>query len=402
MIVVAVFLLMAVSIGITVNCFNPISVALVKDFGSASGVQVVFMIAALANLIGSALFGKIVSLFSLRIVMPVAAVILSAGIFMWSFCTSLTMLYVVAVFVGLGASGVALVPCGALINNWFEEKKGLAIGIGFSGSVIGGLILVQLVRLILESMDWQAAYMVLGIIAAVVAIPTTIFIVREHPNDKGLVPLGAKAAEGLDQARLKGITLKKFIKTPSFWLLAISVFLMTFINTGMHNNVSIYLTSEVGYEEGMATNIFTLILFAGVFGKILLGALFDKKGVQFGMVTCMAAYIIAVVFFLYSGNLILAIAFAIVFGLIPNAMATVAPPYVTAKIVGVKEYATIFGILNLFYGIGLVTGPVVAAVIFDSMGSYAIAWILFAALSVVLSLAAIIAHRKGKEFSNLE
>ncbi|MCL2155681.1 MAG: hypothetical protein FWH53_08460, partial [Leptospirales bacterium] len=73
-IVAACFFLLAVSIGITVNCFNPLSVALVEKFGSASKVQTIFMIAALTNLIGSALVGKVFSKASMRLAMPIYAI----------------------------------------------------------------------------------------------------------------------------------------------------------------------------------------------------------------------------------------------------------------------------------------------------------------------------------------
>ena len=35
---------------------------------------------------------------------------------------------------GFGRGGVAVVPCGLLMNNWFKEKRGLVTGIALAGS----------------------------------------------------------------------------------------------------------------------------------------------------------------------------------------------------------------------------------------------------------------------------
>ena len=399
-IVAACFLLMAVSIGIIINCFNPLSVELIKEFGSAGSVQLILTIAVLSNLIGGALVGKIMAKFSMRVAMPVYAAIMSAGLIMYAYCGSLNMFYIASLFVGFGASGISLVPCGALINNWFEEKKGLATGIAFTGSVAGGLIFVQLTKILLATADWQAVYMALGIIAAVVAIPITIFIVREHPRDKGLLPFGAKEAAGSAAGVLKGVSLKKYIKTGSFWLLAISVFIIGFTNMGLQNNISIYLTSIKGHTESVAANIFSLYLFVQIFGKIILGAIYDKKGIKFGAIYCMTAFIISVALLIYSGNLYIAIAFAAVFALV-GSMTTVTPPYVTATIVGLKDYPTIFGVLSLFYGIGVATGPVIAARVYDSTGSYDQAWIAFGILAVIIVFTTVLAAKKGEGLSQI-
>ena len=399
-IVAACFLLMAVSIGIIINCFNPLSVELIKDFGSAGGVQLILTIGVLTSLLGGAIFGKIAAKFSMRIVMPVYAAMMSVGIFMWSTCSSLTTFYIVSIFVGLGASGISLVPCGALINNWFEEKKGLATGITFTGSVAGGLIFVQLTKILLLSSDWRMVYIVLAIISAVVSIPITIFLIREHPRDKGLLPFGAKEAASTGKVWLKGISLKKYIKTGSFWLLAISVFIIGFTNMGVQNNISIYLTSAIGHPESTVANIFSLYLFLQIFGKILLGSIYDKKGIKFGSIYCMVTFLLSMALFIYSGNLYIAIAFVVVFAMV-GSMTTVAPPYVAATIVGLKDYPTIFGVLSLFYGVGVAIGPVVAAKVYDSTGSYDQAWITFGILAMILVFTTILAVKKGKEFSQI-
>ena len=50
------------------------------------------------------------------------------------------------------------------------------------------------------------------------------------------------------------------MKTGSFWLLSVSVFIIGFINMGMQNNFSIYMTEEMGHTDNFSTNIFSLVM----------------------------------------------------------------------------------------------------------------------------------------------
>ncbi len=399
-IVLACFLLMAASIGVVVNCFNLFTVELIDEFGYNAGeVQLIGTIATLAALVGGAVVGKVMAKFRMRVAMPVYAVITAGGFFLYSMCESLTSFYVLSLVVGFGMSGVSLIPCGALINNWFTEQKGLATGIAFTGSVAGGLILVQVTKFVIASSGWRTAYMVLGIIAAVILIPTSIFLVRESPKEKGLLPMGAKPGAGNEEV-LTGISTGKYLKTGSFWLLAVTMFIIGFINMGMQNNFSIYMTGEIGQSADFAANVFTVVMGIQIFGKIILGAVYDKKGVKFGAIYCTILFILAVVTFMRSGSTAMAILFGALFGLVCS-MTTVTPPYLTALVVGRKYYSSIYGLLSLFYGVGVAIGPVVAAKVFDATGSYNPAWIAYAVLSVLLVLTTVLSVKKGEGFSQM-
>ena len=167
--------MMAATVGITVNTFTIISPAMIADLGiTATQVQLISLVSTFANMFAGLFVGKVMARFTMRVAMPVYAVLTAAGFFLYSLCESLVMFYLVSVLVGIGMSGVSLVPCGALLNNWFSEKKGLATGIAFSGSVAGGMIFVQVTQAVVDASGWRMGYIVLGIISAVLLIVTTV------------------------------------------------------------------------------------------------------------------------------------------------------------------------------------------------------------------------------------
>ena len=400
-IVIACFLLMAASIGIVINCFNVFTVKLMDEFGwEADQIQLIGTIVSLAALIGGVIVGKVMARFTMRVAMPVYAVLTAAGFFLYSLCESLVMFYLVSVLVGIGMSGVSLVPCGALLNKWFSEKKGLATGIAFSGSVAGGMIFVQVTQAVVDASGWRMGYIVLGIISAVLLIPTSLFLVRESPKDKGMLPLGATEANAATSAAVTGISVGRFMKTGSFWPLSVSVFIIGFINMGMQNNFSIYMTEEMGHTDNFSTNIFSLVMGIQILGKLILGAVYDKKGVKFGTVYCTVLVIATVAFALASNNAPMAVGFGVVFGLL-GSMTTVTPPYLTALIVGRRNYAGIFGLVNVFFNVGVAVGAVVAARVFDATGSFNGAWIAFAVLMVIAAFTTVLSTKHAKEYRSM-
>ena len=400
-IILACFLMMAASIGIVVNCFNLFSVELMSEFGySAISVQLICTIMTFTSFVGGIFVGKVYNRLGMRVALPIYVALMSGGFFLYSMCSSLVMFYILSAVVGFGICGVSLVPCGMLINNWFTEKKGLATGIAFSGSVVGGLIVVQSSKLIIAASGWRSAYMVLGIASAVILLPTTLFIVRESPKDLGLQPFGTAPDVKEALSEEKGISLKKYMKTGSARLLCASFFIIGFIGLGIQNNIGICLTKAVGHTAGFTANLFSLIMGVEIFGKIILGAIYDKKGVKFGSVYCAVLYCLAACALILSGNGKIAILFGIFFGLV-SGITTVTTPYLTALICGRREYSGIYGLISLSYGIGASVGPVVASKVFDVTGSFNFIWVVFGALSIVLIATNVLAVKKGKGFSQM-
>ena len=402
-IVIACFILMASSVGITQNCFNLFSIEIMNELKfTASQVQVMNTIATLMTMVSALVVGTVFNKFSMRRAMPVYAICLTGGFFLYSTVNSLAQLYILSALVGFGRGGVAVVPCGLLMNNWFKEKRGFATGIALAGSTAGGFVFVRIANAIIASMDWRRAYMVLGVMAAVLIIPTVIFVIREKPEDKGLRPYGATEEDTASAAKAEftGISRKKFLKTSAFWMLGITFFLISAINMGLQNNVSIYLTMQKGQTRELAADVASILLLSQVVGKILLGSIYDKKGVKFGSAYGCVVFLLSIVTIMLAGNKAFAIIFGVIVGLALS-MTTCTPPLLTSLAVGRREYSSIYGLLNAFATAGVALGPVIAGFIYDHTESYDLAWIIFAVVAVVILVLTILAMNKSKGYSSM-
>ena len=402
-IVIACFILMASSVGITQNCFNLFSIEIMNELKfTASQVQVMNTIATLMTMVSALVVGTVFNKFSMRLAMPVYAICLTGVFFLYSTVNSLAQLYILSALVGFGRGGVAVVPCGLLMNNWFKEKRGFATGIALAGSTAGGFVFVRIANAIIASMDWRRAYMVLGVMAAVLIIPTVIFVIREKPEDKGLRPYGATEENTAStvKAEFTGISRKKFLKTSAFWMLGITFFLISAINMGLQNNVSIYLTMQKGQTRELAADVASILLLSQVVGKILLGSIYDKKGVKFGSAYGCVVFLLSIVTIMLAGNKAFAIIFGVIVGLALS-MTTCTPPLLTSLAVGRREYSSIYGLLNAFATAGVALGPVIAGFIYDHTESYDLAWIIFAVVAVVILVLTILAMNKSKGYSSM-
>ncbi|HIS43824.1 MAG TPA: MFS transporter [Candidatus Scatomorpha merdigallinarum] len=403
-IVICCFIMLAASTGGTTNSSTVISPAMIEALGySSAQVQTINMVATFGTMICGMFIGKTMSKYGIRRVMTIFAIMMTGGFALRGACTEMWQFCISSAIYGLGMGGTATVPAGILVNNWFSiETKGTMSGIAFTGSVVGGMIFTQVARALIATYDWRMTHYIIAAICAALLLPISLFVVKERPQDVGLRPYGSESAAPATAAPTvdTGISAKKFYKTGSFWLLSIAAFLIGFINMGIQRNFAICLQQEHGHSAAFAANVFSAVMAIQIVGKLLLGRIYDKKGVKFGTIYNMLLVIFTVILAVMSDNSAMAWGFGLVFGML-GSMTTVTPPYLTALIVGRRNYSQIFGIVNVFANIGVATGSVAAASVFDATGSYTGAWIGFAVLGVVCAIATVLATRHAAEYRTM-
>jgi len=102
-----------------------------------------------------------------------------------------------------------------LIAEWFENRRGLWIGIaGGVGNGIGATFFPLLAGALLPVIGWRAAFGVIALIVLIVGLPIQWLLLREAP------PAGAalRGGDG-ESAAFEGLELRAALRTPTFWLL---------------------------------------------------------------------------------------------------------------------------------------------------------------------------------------
>ena len=96
---------------------------------------------------------------------------------------------------GLPAKEETTLCCSAtsLILRWFRKKRGRIIGIVTGGIGAGGLIMPTVVGgLLIPVLGWRITFLIIGFLPILLLVPLALFIIRERPEDIGLLPDNAK------------------------------------------------------------------------------------------------------------------------------------------------------------------------------------------------------------------
>jgi MFS family permease len=397
-IVVGAFLLNFVGIGIIMNTMGVFIKPVAESLGfTRGGFTLYFTIAALSMMVMAPVMGKLLGRYDIRIIMTVCTTMMAASFALFSQCRTLTQFYVVAVFLGIGSAGSHIIPVSMMITNWFVDKRGLAMGIVFAATGVGGLIFNPLANWIIMNYSWQATYLTFGLIIGIISIPTAIFIVRAKPADMGLLPFGGEAALARQSTtEMEGLTATEAFRGKAFWLLALIILLIAIANMGVLHHIVPYLT-DLGFSSTTATMLMSLHMTMLVFGKVLAGGLADRVGLLKSYLLCMIGLVISITLLYGAQWMWIAIVFSVLFGF-SIAVRTVLPPLMTARVLGQKHFGVIYGFLNIFTTLGTAVGVPLSGFIYDWTKSYYLAFALYIGLCLIAAAAGIaVMTRKGKK-----
>lgn len=397
-IVAAGFFLLGFGICIVMNCAGLFIKPVTEDLGfTRKAFAMNNTLISLAMMAVSFSMGTILEHIDIKKVMCAASVGLPVFYFLYSRAHSIAMFYLLSLGVGAFLGLIGFVPVSILITTWFNEKRGLATGIAFTGSGVFGFLLSPLISRLIQTMGWRTTYAVLGIAMLAVMAPITFLVIRSRPKSMGLEPYGRSAApDGNEWAH--GLSFKEALRTVSFWSFALVVILCCMMACSYIQQISAY-TSDLGYSASFAATMNSLVLGIMAVGKIVLGQLYDKKGTFFASLLgnfCLIGALLCLLFADSMPILLLSVAFS---GL-GLSFCSVPYPIVTRRLFGGRDYNKIYGVINAASSVGTAIGSPVAATFYDVTGSYKLFWL--AGLCVVSACLAlyVLAEKKAPSLSS--
>ncbi len=328
--------------------------------------------------------GMVVDRWSPKKLALVGVGILGLGYFLFSQITSLTMLYLSLLLVGLGSSLCNMVSTTAIVR-WFKRNVGKAVGIRSLGAGLGGSFLLVLVKMI-DTYSWQTSLIILAAGILILGIPLSL-VFRSRPEDYGLLPDG-KRQEDLTEPNGSraddfSVGAKEALKMRAFWQLAIAHMLQIAGIMAVLTHVMPYLAS-LGVEPSTAGMVAMAVPLVSLVGRIPFGWLadiFTKKYIS--AISMMLTGIGLFLFWLIDGSsLALMILFAIVFGLGVSGLMPLRASLLR-EYFGTKRFATISGLAGTCSMIGMGIGPPLAGWVFDTLGVYDPVWLILTAATII-------------------
>lgn len=264
---------------------------------------------------------------------------------------------------------------------WFTRRLGLAMGVVNVGVGIAAAILPLVVGLISDVMGWRAAYVALGLTAIVVTWPIAFVWVHEPDRATGR----AGHAPPLD-----GDTIAMARRVPVFWAMLTSFALMGFVSGAvLINHVNILVERGIPRESAIALQ--SLLGLAMIVARILAGWLLDRVHVTVVMPIFAAGAAIALALNAAGATSTMAIACAILLGLMVGAEFDVLG-FSIRRYHGRRAFGALYGLLFAMFSLGSAVGLLIIGALHARSGNYSTGlWVT----SSVAVLAALILTRFG-------
>lgn len=400
-IVAATFLCLFITSGCGYFAFSLFVKPLQGDLGWGRGdITIAWTVYLLISGITAPFVGRLISRYPARWIITTGAVIIGLGFSWVSLVSQLWTFYLGYAIIGVGMSTIGHVPSSTIVSNWFQKRRGTAVGIMSAGIGAGGFALSPLIGgFLIPHFGWRTAYCAIAALPIVLVIPLAISVIKSRPADKGLYPDGAPAPAAAgpttDQpSDTKGLTLTAALATAAFWLIAISFLVGNFSQAGVLQTQVPHL-ADIGFPVALAAGALGAVGFGSTIGKFVFGWLCDQIPPKYAW---------AIGLTLQAGSMVILMSvkpttpqpviwlYTILIGLSAGAWLPTLSLLVSTSF-GLRAYGTIFGAASFFQSIGVATGPLMMGYMFDTMGDYRLAYIIVLALHAIALPTVLIVHR---------
>ena len=279
---------------------------------------------------------------------------------------------------GLISSGQAPLPYAKAISGWFDESRGLALGIAMAGVGVGIAVIPQLARALMNAFGWRETYALLGALTWLIAFPAVLFLVKD--------PAIHQTIRGAAAARRQRQRAPSMLHNREFWLIIVPSFLVVTAVNGISAHL-VALLVDKGVPAGAAAAPLATVGLATIAGRLVSGYLLDRL---FAPHVAAAIFLLPVVgiAILLGGALSSAYIHvaAICIGFALGAEVDIIG-FLVGRYFGLAHYGQIYGYMFAAFTIGSGIGPFIMGLSFDQTGGYGASLVGFTVALVVASAA---------------
>jgi MFS family permease len=346
--------------------------------------QVMFSLTifSLATIISVCLIGVLIDKIGARRVLLASSGLVVLNLLALAYAASSMMaFYALVGLFGFISTGAQSVTYNKLLAAWFDQHRGLALGISTAGLGLGYSILPLVMARALSITTWRGAIVVLALLTL---LPFLLALVLAVPPS---------ASSRHDQMpNIPGVSLSVVLRDFKLWTIALAIFCITISALGLVPQL-VGFSRDLGVPADQTATLSFVFGIATLGGRFAFGYLFDRlfapwvaagcfllSGFGFVGLAISAAH--------SSGGASNYIAVAVVgFGLAAEGDLI---GYLTSRYFGLLAFGRIYGFLYVIFLLGIAIGPYAFGVGRDFFGSYTVVFSAaggFAAIAALLMLA---------------
>lgn len=338
---------------------------------------------------------RILPKYNINVVLSLAVLIVCVAMGLMSTYTNVWQWYFSGALYGVGGAFIFVVAATVLIENWFDKKRGLVLGITQCCSGIGGAIFPIVGTLLINSVGWRSAYLILAIVAAVLVLPWTIFVFKFKPEDIGLKAYGyvEDKSDKNNDIEYPGVPAKKALITVAFWAI--------FLYGGVEALMSGYNTHLPGFAVAIGLgNVFgsellSIAQIGYIVMTIFMGWLTDKIGVVIPTFITLLITALSLLGFAMCTTEIPLMTCAFFFGM-NSVIITITVARLLEFIFGRREYTKILSYTRMS-GCIAAFGSSAIGFVYDATGRFDISFYAGVAIIAICALLVVIALANKKK-----
>jgi predicted MFS family arabinose efflux permease len=325
----------------------------------------------LCSLLLSPVIGFIADKFGVRKVAMGAVLGFSLGMMLHALNPGSYPIYL-ATWAVIAVLGVGTLPVTwtKVINNWFSDCKGLALGCSLVGTGLFGIFAKFYTAFLIDVLGWRLAFVGLGLLPLVVSLPLVYLFFRDTSDPKiSDVHKPKHMQKAGEQVAISGLSPKQAFTDWRFWLMSICFVAISFGVGGLIPNLE-NLFSTKGFDKNDAIILASLIGVSVVFGRLVGGYLIDRIWAP-GIAVVMLILPALSCYFLMQGDpgFAMAAVAVLLIGLTAGAEQDLMA-FMVARYFGMKSYGLVYGVLYSCFALGAGSGPWLLGREFATTGSY--------------------------------
>ena len=350
LVVAAAFLAGFVVFGI-IYCFGVFLEPMVADLGAGHGaISALFSVTGVAFYMLGPIAGRLSDRLGPRAVVACGALLIGGGLILTALIDRIWLGYLTyGIGVGAGAA-CAYVPTLAAVGGWFVRRRNMALGLAAAGTGCGMLIVPPLAAVLIGSIGWRGADVVLGLGSGALVAACAMIVKAAPPEPQPAQPLS-------DVLRSM-----PFLSMYVSWVFTTTALFVPFVFLPAFAQAN-------GADAIAAAALLSLLGGASVLARAGMGALSARFGTIPLFKCAVAAMAASFLLWLLLPGFHWLVVFSIVLGFAYGVRISLVPA-VLIDIFGLQNLGVILGVFFTASGLAAVLGPVLAGFIFDATGSY--------------------------------
>jgi len=379
-IVAYTLVLQAVVVGTLIYCFALFSVPWLEEFDAPRrDVMLAISLLQIGMGVFSPFVGRAMDRFRIRNLVLLGAGALASGLWLASHAQALWHIQLLhATLFPAAMALMGTLAAQTLVAKWFDDKRGLAIGLSAMGTNLGGIVFPLAVGAGLAGIGWRDTLQALVVTSLLLVVPLTLLVLRRSPpvRDYG----GADAPVTAESRQWRS---REILSTRMFWLPIAGLLPINLSFGAIQFNLGAY-GQDLGLSGEQIANLIALNAVAMILGKFFFGGLGDRLNHRLLYWVSAAFMALALVMLALEPQIGFVVLAVICMGLSGGGILPLLGVILGSRF-GAASFGRVMGFAMMIITVAAL-GPILAGWTYDLTGSYTIA---FQGFLVVLLPAAV-------------